>query len=121
VFVWARLMRDSAAEVLPLSQVGGYVLGARALVLHGVGAAVAVATTLVDLTLEMGSQIAYTALGLGLAAMAAPEPTLAVPVAIGLAVPSSRSSLSSWCSGRGAGVFERLASRVVRDRLIAMP
>jgi len=34
VFVWARLMRDSAAEVLPLSQVGGYVLGARALVFH---------------------------------------------------------------------------------------
>src|SRR5579863_3092223 len=50
LFVWARLARDSAAEILPLSQVGGYVIGARALVLHNVGAAIAVATTVVDVT-----------------------------------------------------------------------
>src|SRR5207247_6272443 len=31
--VWARLVRDSGSEALPLSQVGGYVLGARALTL----------------------------------------------------------------------------------------
>ena len=34
--VWARLVRDSVAEALPLSQVGGYVAGARALSLTGV-------------------------------------------------------------------------------------
>jgi len=120
VFVWARLMRDSAAEVLPLSQVGGYVLGARALVLHGVGAAVAVATTLVDLTLEMGSQIAYTALGLGLLLWLRPSTTLAVPVAIGLAVAVIAIVAFVVVQRRGAGVFERLASRLVRDRLIAI-
>ena len=34
--IWARLVRDSGSEALPLSQVGGYVLGARALSLAGV-------------------------------------------------------------------------------------
>src|SRR5262245_54269835 len=33
--VWARLVRDASAEALPLPQVGGYVLGARALALTG--------------------------------------------------------------------------------------
>jgi len=120
VFVWARLMRDSAAEVLPLSQVGGYVLGARALVLRGVGAAIAVAATVVDLTLEMGSQIAYTALGLGLLLWLRPSTTLAVPVAIGLALAVIAVAAFVAVQRRGAGVFERLASRFARDRLIAM-
>jgi putative membrane protein len=120
VFVWARLMRDSAAEVLPLSQVGGYVLGARALVLHGVGAAVAVATTVVDLTLEMGSQIGYTALGLGLLLWLRPSTTFAVPVAIGLALAVIAVAAFVAVQRRGAGVFERLASRFARDRLVAI-
>src|SRR5688572_28119753 len=34
--MWARLVRDAGSEALPLSQVGGYVLGARALTLAGV-------------------------------------------------------------------------------------
>ena len=33
VAMWGRLVRDSGSEALPLSQVGGYVLGARALAL----------------------------------------------------------------------------------------
>src|SRR5262249_39200993 len=43
-FIWGRLLRDGAAEVLPLSQVGGFVIGARAVSLQGVpGTAVAIA------------------------------------------------------------------------------
>ena len=120
VFVWARLMRDSAAEVLPLSQVGGYVLGARALVLHGVAAAIAVATTVVDLTLEMGGQIAYTALGLGLLLWLQPSTALAMPVAIGLAVAVIAVVAFVAVQRRGAAVIGRLGSRFARDRLVAI-
>jgi glycosyltransferase 2 family protein len=120
VFVWARLMRDSAAEVLPLSQVGGYVLGARALVLHGVAAAVAVATTVVDLTLEMGSQIAYTALGLELLLWLRPTTMLAVPVAIGLVVAVMAAVAFVAVQRRSVGVFERFGARFARDRLVAI-
>src|SRR5262249_12279779 len=34
-FVWGRLIRDSGSEVLPLSQIGGFVMGARAATLLG--------------------------------------------------------------------------------------
>src|SRR3981081_3687118 len=44
VFVWARMVRDAAAEVLPFSQLGGIVLGARAAILHGVSSPLALAS-----------------------------------------------------------------------------
>jgi putative membrane protein len=64
VAVWGRFVRDAGSEVLPLSQVGGYVLGTRAVALAGVPATLGAATTIVDVTLEFVGQIAYTALGL---------------------------------------------------------
>src|SRR6266403_696974 len=63
VFVRARMVRDSAAEVLPFSQLGGLVLGARAAILQGVSSSLALASTIVDVTTEMLAQIAYIALG----------------------------------------------------------
>src|SRR5215470_15312869 len=35
-FIWSRMVRDSAAELLPFSQVGGIVFGARAASVGGV-------------------------------------------------------------------------------------
>ena len=52
VVVWARLIRDSAAEILPFSQVGGFVIGARAATVAGLSGVVAAASTIVDVTLE---------------------------------------------------------------------
>src|SRR5438270_133616 len=52
IFVRARLVRDSASEVLPFSQLGGIAIGARALVLQGVSAPLASASLIVDVTTE---------------------------------------------------------------------
>lgn len=62
-FFWGRAVRDSAGEVLPLSQFGGFVIGARAVALHGVTAAEAYASTVVDVTTEMLAQILFVVLG----------------------------------------------------------
>jgi glycosyltransferase 2 family protein len=64
ITVWGRFVRDSGSEVLPLSQVGGYVLGTRAVALAGVPATQGAASTIVDVTLEFIGQIAFAALGL---------------------------------------------------------
>jgi putative membrane protein len=66
VFVWARMVRDAAAEVLPFSQVGGIVLGGRAAILHGVARPLAFASMIVDVTTELLAQIAYVALGIAI-------------------------------------------------------
>ncbi len=78
VFVWARMVRDAAAEVLPFSQLGGIVLGARAAILQGVSTPLASASMIVDVTTEMLAQIAYIALGVVLLSARAPRSSFAV-------------------------------------------
>jgi putative membrane protein len=69
VFLWARLVRESADALLPLTQIGGDVIAARLLTIHGARAVNASATALVDLTLEFVTQIAFTAVGILLLVM----------------------------------------------------
>jgi glycosyltransferase 2 family protein len=78
VFVWARMVRDAGAEVLPISQIGGIVLGARAAILQGVGAPLAFASVVVDVTTELLAQIAYIAFGVALLSLHAPQTSQAV-------------------------------------------
>ena len=84
--IWGRLVRDSGSEVLPLSQVGGYVLGARAVSLTGISANSAAASTIVDVTVELFGQLAYTALALCWLVYSTREAMLAATIAAGLAV-----------------------------------
>ena len=73
VFVWARMVREAASDVLPFSQLGGIVLGARAAILHGVSQPLAYASIIVDVTTEMLAQIPYVALGLVILSARAPR------------------------------------------------
>jgi glycosyltransferase 2 family protein len=111
--VWARLLRDAGGEVLPFSQIGGYVIGARAAVMAGVSGVEAAATTLADLTTEAVAQIVFTALGLGALAHLRPGaaliyPTLAALVAI---VALSVALAATLRRGRGLSRFGGLAAR----------
>src|SRR5437763_5951471 len=84
--IWGRLVRDSGSEALPLSQVGGYVLGARAATLAGVPGTLAAASTIVDVTLEFVAQIAYTGLGLAWLIYLQPGHPATQPILVGLVV-----------------------------------
>src|SRR5215469_14230485 len=57
LLIRARLVRDAGAEVLPLSQLCGIVLGVRAAVLQGLAAPLAAASLIVEVTTEMLAQI----------------------------------------------------------------
>src|SRR5579863_5434932 len=112
--MWARLVRDSGAEALPLSQVGGYVLGARALTLSGVPGTVAAASTIVDVTLEFVAQLAYTALGLALLVRLQPETRAVAPMLIGLTVAAFCAAAFILVQRRGLTYFDRIA-RILGD------
>jgi putative membrane protein len=84
VFMWGRLIRDPGSEVLPVSQMGGCVLGARVVALAGVPVTVAAASTMVDLTLEFLAKIGYMAMGLALLVHLRPATPVALPVGIGV-------------------------------------
>jgi putative membrane protein len=107
--VWGRLVRDSGSELLPLSQIGGYVLGARAVTLAGVDGTTAAASTIVDVTLELFGQLAFTALGLSCLLYVKPDSSIAIPVATGLAAAALLAAAFLIVQCRGFDLFGRFA------------
>ncbi len=116
VFAWGRLVRDSGAEVLPLSQLGGFLMGARAVMLLGVPGAVAVASTIVDVTLEVLAQLGYTAIGLALLARLRPEASFIGWTALGLGLGLAAVAGFILVQRRSSPLVERLLWRLARSR-----
>jgi putative membrane protein len=117
IFFWGRLVRDAGSEVLPLSQVGGYVLGARAVAFTGVPGASAAASTIVDVSLEFVSQIAFTGFALVWLIQLKPNAPVTVPVAIGLVAAGILAAGLLAAQRRGFNLIDRLARALGRDWL----
>jgi putative membrane protein len=64
VFFASRQLRDSATDLLPFTNIGGIVIGARAGILAGIPPIKAYSTAVVDITCETMAQIAFTIVGL---------------------------------------------------------
>lgn len=107
--VWGRLVRDSGSELLPLSQIGGYVLGVRAVTLAGVDVTTAAASTIADVSLELFGQLAYTALGLSSLMYLRPDASIAAPVGIGLVAAALLAAAFLVVQRRGFDLFDRFA------------
>jgi putative membrane protein len=116
-FAWSRLIRDSAGETLPLSQLGGYVLGARALALAGASTAFAAGSTVVDVTVELVAQLSYTLIGLALLHGLRPESALISPLLAGVAIMAVLVAVFVAVQARGAGVIERISARIASELL----
>ena len=78
-FVWGRLMRDAGGEMLPLSQVGGLAIGARALNLAGVPGMEATVTSLLDLFVEQVAKTPYSIAAVALLVWLVPASPLVGP------------------------------------------
>lgn len=78
-FVWGRLMRDAGGEMLPLSQVGGLAIGARAVNLTGVPGVEATVTSLLDLFVEQVAKTPYSIAAVALLVWLVPASPLVGP------------------------------------------
>ena len=117
-FIGARLVRDAAAEVLPLSQLGGIALGVRAAILQGLSAPLASASMIVDVTAEMLAQIAYAVLGVAILLTRVPGnsqvASLTTACVTGLAVAAVAAGLFITLQRRGGEITARLATKLLR-------
>ena len=110
----ARLLRDAGSELLPISPAGGAVMGVRGFVLAHVPLAIAFATSVVDITLELFGQLVFTALGIALLLRGGWAPELGETALIGLAV--GVVAAFGFVVAQRAGLFlllERLTNRIV--------
>ena len=65
-YILGRQTRDSAGDILPFSQLGGIVIGARAVILRGVSPPLAFASAITDVTTELMAQIVFVLIGIAL-------------------------------------------------------
>lgn len=121
VFVWARLVRTAAADVLPLSQLGGPAAGIRLAVLHDVPGALAAASVIVDVAIEFVTQLAYAVLGLLVLAARHPGTHLLLPAAAWLVVAAGLCAGFIVAQRRGGHLFESLSPRIARHFSSALP
>lgn len=114
-FVWARIVRDSAGELLPFSHLGGFVVGARAAIERGVSSTTAMSTTVVDVTTELIAQLGFIGIGLGLLAMrlgrGSSHENLLEAALIGLALTAAGAIAFIGLQRRGGGFIEALVGR----------
>jgi len=121
ILVWARTVRDAATEVLPFSQIGGFVIGARTAILHGVAPVAAFSTTVVDVTAELIAQLGFTGLGVAVLALrlggASAHNGLIGAAVLGLALSAIGALAFIVAQRRGMGLVEGLARRFLPGAL----
>ena len=114
-FVFARMVRDSAGELLPFSQLGGFVVGARAAVLAGLTPTLASSSTIVDITTELIAQLGFTGLGVAMLALrlgaGSAHDAMVGAGLVGLGLSTLGAAVLIIVQRRGAGLVERLARR----------
>lgn len=86
VFTWGRMVREAAGTCLPFSHMGGFVLGARAVTLHGVRWETATAATIADVTSEFVAGFIFSALGVMLLLSQHPGSPFTMPLLVSLGV-----------------------------------
>ncbi len=121
IFVWARLVRTAAAEVLPLSQLGGPAAGIRLAILHDVPAALAAASVIVDVAIEFLTQLAYAVVALLLLVALRPSTNLLLPAAAWLLIAAGLCVGFILAQRRGGRLLARFEPLIARHFSNALP
>ncbi len=114
--IWGRMVRDSAANCLPFSQVGGFIFGARATTTQGVEWHTATASTVVDVTAEFLAQIVFACMGLAILILRAPGSKIAAPVEAGISLAVLACFAFIWVQKGIGSIFVRLGARIAGNR-----
>lgn len=75
-FMWMRWVRASVAGLVPVSGVGAALIALRLSIRGGIAVDMAAASLTLDATMEMITQVAFTAIGIGLFSARTPDPRM---------------------------------------------
>jgi putative membrane protein len=107
-----RWIREGVNNLLPLTNIGGIVIGIRLLCRDGMRGTAATAATVVDMSLELAAQLAFTLLGLAVLARSLDPKAAAAPILIGVTVLAAMAAALGGAQWLGLARFpERLAKR----------
>jgi putative membrane protein len=115
LLIWGRMVRDAATTCLPFSPVGGYVIGARAITLHGVPWPTSAAGTVVDVTAEIAAQLLFALFGVAVVVLVRPGTGFVGPLAAGVLAALALMIVGVWQRRRIGTVLRRLGARLLGD------
>lgn len=116
LLIWGRMVRDAATTCLPFSPVGGYVIGIRAVALHGPPWTTAAAGTIVDVTAELTAQLLFALFGVLVLLFARPGSDLVLPLALGVGTALVLLAAGLSQRGRIGSIVGALATRLLGDQ-----
>ena len=119
-FILATWLRESVNGLLPVARIGGEFVAVRFMIQHGLRTAPVVASVIVDMTLCVASQFAYTVLGLALLVRHTGDLAMTMSVALGLLVVVPL--IGIFIVAQNFGLFTllaRIVNRLFGDRFAA--
>ena len=117
VFVAARWVRDSVGEVLPFSQIGGYLSGIRAAVVAGAPLPVAALSMVGDLNAEFAAKLPYVLTAVLCLMAFLPGNYLVQPILLALILIVAGLGAAFLFRKRLIAAFENVTARMVRKFL----
>lgn len=107
-----RWIREGTNGLLPLAHIGGEIIGARMLSFHGVRGEVAGASVVVDLTVEVVTQVLFTFVGLALLLLAGQGGGELDDVLVGIVIAAL--ALSGFVIAQRVGLFKLIENMLDR-------
>ncbi len=117
LFIWGRMVRDASINLLPFSQLGGFFLGARAVMLRGLPWPIATASTIVDLTAEFLAEVLFAGMGLTILLVRDPGTDMRVPLELGLTGAVAGAAVFIWAQHGASSLFARISGRIAARRI----
>ena len=115
VFIWGRVLREAASDVLPFSHVGSVLIAVRAAVLGGLAPAEATGSCIIDISCEIVAQLLYTLFGVALLAarlgLGAGQSPLITTLLVGLGIATGVVVVFISAQRRALRALERLVER----------
>jgi putative membrane protein len=112
-FAAGRMVRDSAGACLPFSQVGGFLMGARAASLIGLPWTTAIISMVVDLTAEFISELLFAAAGLLVLLSHMADDSMTLPIAGGIVAALGMGLAIFKLHGRALPVLVRFGEKIL--------
>jgi putative membrane protein len=115
VLVWGRMVREGATNILPFSEAGGLVFGARAIALGGVPFTTSIASSLADIAAEFIGEIPFILFGVLVLLVHQPKGSMLIPVVIGAGLVLLGGAALIWAERHSAMLFQAIGKRVAKN------
>ncbi len=123
-FAWARTTREAATDILPFSQFGGLVVGARTAIAGGIREPLVYASLIADQTTELAAQLVFTMFGVVMLALVLTDQSAAagvLPLVLGgLALMAGIMALFAFAQRPVLKMAQGLAGRLLPNSVATM-